>query len=107
MATSNSIIVRHDNKKTSSMGIKSSFYDFRSNFLFWHVFLSLQWSVADDVEVVKSVTSEDLDKRDEGGDQVALESEHQEQHIHPPPPHIVQGNLNYFLDFPAISHESL
>lgn len=52
----------------------------------------MQWSVADDVEVVKSVTSEDLEKqRDEGGDQVALESEHQEQHIHPPPPHIVQG----------------
>jgi hypothetical protein len=72
------------------MGIFVFFYDSRSNFLFWHVFLLLQWSVADDVEVVKSVTSEDLEKREEGGDQVALESEHQE-HIHPPPPHIVQG----------------
>ena len=90
MATSNNIIVRHDNKK-SFMGIESSLFDFRSNFLFWHVFVLLQWSVADDVEVAKSVASEDMDKRDEGGDQVALESEHQEQHIHPPPPHIIQG----------------
>jgi hypothetical protein len=59
----------------------------------------LQWSVADDVEVVKSVASEDMEKqRDEGGDQVAEETVEQPQHIHPPPPHIVQGNFkNVFL----------
>lgn len=55
----------------------------------------MQWSVADDVEVVKSVTSEDLEKRVEETDQVALETVEQEQHIHPPPTHISQqGQLS-------------
>lgn len=78
---------------SSSLCLQLS-HEFRSNFLFWHVFCLLQWSVADDVEIVKSVTSEDMEKRDEGGDQVALETAEQEQHIHPPPPHIIQGRLH-------------
>lgn len=85
-------------KKKLPWEFRLLFYNFRSNFLLWHVFILLQWSVADDVEVVKSVTSEDLEKqRDEGGDQVALESEHQEQHIHPPP-HIVQGYFEFIVN---------
>jgi DNA topoisomerase IA len=52
-----------------------------------------QWSVvADDVEVVKSVATDDLDKREET-DQVALETVEQEQHIHPPPPNFVQSKF--------------
>lgn len=69
-------------------------------------FRLLQWSTADDIEVVKSVATEDGEKRNEESDQVALESEQQEQHVHPPP-HIVQGLwreiLFAFIDFTSIS----
>jgi hypothetical protein len=49
--------------------------------------------VADDVEIVKSVAPEDLDKREET-DQVALETVEQEPHIHPPPPNFVQSKFS-------------
>ena len=49
-----------------------------------------QYSIADDVEVVKSVSPEDTEKRDENNDQVALETVEQEQKVHPPPGHVVQ-----------------
>jgi hypothetical protein len=62
----------------------------------WHVFdmfsslLSLQYSLADDVEVVKSVSPDEMEKRDENSDQVALETVEQEVKALPPPNHIVQ-----------------
>lgn len=58
------------------------------------------------MEVVKSVTSEDMEKRDEDTDQVALETVEQEQRVHPPP-HIVQSELkeeNVGLDFNNNTH---
>jgi hypothetical protein len=50
----------------------------------------LQLALADDIEVVKSVASEEGEKRNEETDQVALESEPKEQHVLPPH-HVVQG----------------
>lgn len=50
-------------------------------------------AAADDVEVVKSITAEELDKRDGGEDQVALETVEQEPHIHPAPPNFIQSKF--------------
>jgi hypothetical protein len=66
-------------------------YRFINRFFISFSNFSLQLSVSDDVEIAKSksiIQSEDLGKRE---DQVALESERQEQHIRPPLSHIVQG----------------
>jgi hypothetical protein len=52
--------------------------------------LSLQCSLADDVEVVKSVSPDDEKNRDDNNDQVALETVEQEVKALPPPNHIVQ-----------------
>lgn len=56
-------------------------------------FSLLQQSIADDVEVVKSVSPDEVEKREENTDQVALETvEHESAKVHvPPPPHVVQG----------------
>lgn len=59
-------------------------------FFFSHSLLSLQCSLADDVEVVKSVSPDEVEKRDENTDQVALETVEQEVKALPPPNHIVQ-----------------
>lgn len=58
-----------------------------------------QYSIADDVEVVKSVSPEETEKRDENNDQVALESVDQEQKVHPPPGHVVQVQGEIFIGY--------
>lgn len=60
-------------------------------------FMHSQYSIADDVEVVKSVSPEDTEKRDENNDQVALETVEQEQKVHPPPGHVVQVQGEEFI----------
>lgn len=65
-----------------------------SLFIHHDIFFSLlQQSIADDVEVVKSVSPDEVEKREENTDQVALETvEHESAKVHvPPPPHVVQG----------------
>lgn len=58
--------------------------------LIFFLFLSffVQLSIADDVEVVKSVSPDEVEKREENTDQVALESV-EEAKVHAPPPHVV------------------
>ena len=52
----------------------------------------MQLSIADDVvEVVKSVSPDEVEKREENTDQVALETVEQEAKIHAPPSHAPQG----------------
>lgn len=60
--------------------------------------------VADDVEVVKSVATEDLGKQEET-DQVALETVEQEPHIHPPPPNFIQSKLILIVNLNLLSNQ--
>lgn len=57
--------------------------------LFYFFSFFVQLSIADDVEVVKSVSPDEVEKREENTDQVALETVEQEAKVHAPPPHIV------------------
>lgn len=56
----------------------------------------MQLSIADDVEVVKSVSPDEVEKREENTDQVALETVEQEVKVHAPPPsHVIPQGRNY------------
>lgn len=73
----------------------------RINKIFLFFLFQLTVFADDGVEVVKSVSPVEIEKREEDTDQVALETAEQEQHTHnfnhvvPPPQQIGQGQ--YFL----------